>query len=59
MWNDWVFGECSESCDEGVQNNHRTMNLEQNGGNPCEGDESEIVSCNLGDCPPPPPGKYC
>jgi hypothetical protein len=53
--------ERAETCGEGVQNNHRNMFYEQFGGIPCEGEESEVVACNLVACPVCPPAKspYC
>ena len=55
VWSEWTMGECSETCDEGTQTNQRTMALEQFGGVPCEGEESEVVPCKLEPCP----GKSC
>ena len=50
-WSEWMQGPCSVSCGEGSQVNTREMFPEMFGGNPCEGDAEETVTCTLDDCP--------
>jgi len=56
-WSEWTQGPCSVSCGEGSQVNTREMFPEMFGGNPCEGDAAETVTCTLDDCPVCPPEK--
>ena len=50
-----VFGEwisCSKTCGGGEKSRTRSVKtIEQNGGNPCNGEATEIQSCNTDSCP--------
>ena len=51
-WGDWVVGECSESCGDGVQVMTRTTKVEaQFDGLPCEGELSIEEPCFIKECP--------
>merc|ERR1711981_622977 len=39
-WNEWVSGDCSVTCGDGVLTKTRTFEEEQFGGQPCEGESS-------------------
>ena len=50
-----VYSSCSASCGPGYQTRTRNITREpQHGGQPC-GRLQEVIDCNYGDCPPPPP----
>ena len=52
VWNDWVIGDCSVTCGEGVRTNTRTQKeAAQFGGNECEGLASSTERCYDQDCP--------
>lgn len=51
-WSDWT--ECSLSCGGGSQEKNRTCFGPYFGGLQCEGNETEVQSCNDQPCP----GKY-
>ena len=52
VWNDWVIGDCSVTCGEGVRTNTRTQKeAAQFGGDECEGLASSTESCYDQDCP--------
>ena len=55
-WDDFGdWGSCSTSCGGGTQSRTRSIKKqEENGGNPCIGDEIENQSCNTDSCP----GQY-
>jgi len=49
-WSDW--GECSKSCEGGVQERRRSIKtLAQNGGSPCDADLQELQTCGTEKCP--------
>ena len=50
-WSEWTHGPCSVSCGAGEQVNTRQIFPEMFGGNPCEGEATEVVTCTLDDCP--------
>ena len=51
-WNDWVIGDCSVTCGEGIRTNTRTQKeAAQFGGDGCEGLTSSTESCYDQDCP--------
>ena len=50
-WNEWVLGECSTTCGDGIQVNNRTKLQEELHGGVCEGVGTETVKCNLMVCP--------
>lgn len=51
-WNDWVIGECSQTCGGGVRTNTRTEKVSANhGGKACPGVSSLEESCNVNECP--------
>ena len=51
-WNDWVIGECTESCGGGTRTKMRTENVSAAyGGEPCDGAASIEESCNIQKCP--------
>ena len=51
-WNDWVIGECSESCGGGTRTNARTEKTPaEHGGEECKGPASIDESCNVQECP--------
>ena len=50
-WNEWVIGECSEECGDGIQTMTRTIKAkEQFGGKPCEGEKSIEETCFIKEC---------
>ena len=52
QWAQWQIGECSETCGDGVRENHRVKLTEALfGGAPCEGKAKATESCNNGICP--------
>ena len=52
QWADWKIGDCSETCGDGVRENHRVKLTEALfGGAPCEGKSKATESCNNGICP--------
>ena len=51
-WNDWIIGDCSQSCGGGNRTNIRTEKVAaEHGSDECEGDESVQESCNVQECP--------
>ena len=51
-WNDWVIGECSETCGGGSRTNTRTQKTAAEfGGDECDGPTSSTESCNVEECP--------
>ena len=50
-WNDWVHGQCSETCGFGAQINTRTKKVEEQHGGICTGQSTEIKECKLKECP--------
>ena len=52
QWAEWQIGDCSETCGDGVRENHRVKLTEALfGGAPCEGKPKATESCNNGICP--------
>ena len=52
QWAAWRIGDCSETCGDGVRENHRVKLTEALfGGAPCEGKAKATESCNNGICP--------
>ena len=52
QWAQWQIGDCSETCGDGVRENHRVKLTEALfGGAPCEGKSKAAESCNNGICP--------
>ena len=52
QWAEWQIGDCSETCGDGVRENHRVKVTEALfGGGPCEGKAKATESCNNGICP--------
>ena len=50
-WSEWTeFTQCSETCIGGIKKRTRTCLPPTNGGEPCAGEDIEIVDC-------PRPGK--
>ncbi len=50
-WNDWVYGECSDSCGTGTRNNTRKKSVTEAYGGTCTGQPTEIEECNKNPCP--------
>ena len=51
-WAKWQIGDCSETCGDGVRENHRVKLTEALfGGAPCDGKAKATESCNNGICP--------
>ena len=51
QWGNWIHGECSKTCGGGVQTNHREKITEELfGGDPCQGEETEEMECNVQEC---------
>ena len=51
IWDDWVIGECSQTCGTGTRKNTRVkLTVEQNGGS-CTGQDCETEECNTQPCP--------
>ena len=46
-----VWGECSTTCAEGVQNRTRECFGMEHGGTACEGEPSQTRECNERECP--------
>ena len=52
-WGEWVAGECSSTCGEGLRTDTRAQVVSaKNGGIECEGEASVTEICHAGDCPP-------
>ena len=52
-WGQWVTGECSATCGEGIQTSTRTiLRPAQYGGKACEGETSMEETCSNEECPP-------
>ena len=52
VWGDWVLGQCSTHCGGGIQIDSRVpLQPALFGGNPCQGDETRPVECNMDPCP--------
>ena len=53
-WGEWVVGECSTTCGEGMRTDVREQVVSaKNGGIECEGEASITEICHAGvDCPP-------
>ena len=50
-WNDWIVGECTDSCGGGTRTNTRTTNTSAaHGGNDCAGNSSITEKCNTQNC---------
>ena len=51
-WGEWVVGECSEECGNGVQTMTRTIKIQaQFDGKECVGESSIEESCFVKECP--------
>ena len=51
-WDDWIIGECTESCGGGTRTKHRTEKVSKAyGGAKCEGPDSIEETCNDLACP--------
>ena len=52
-WGEWVVGECSATCGEGLRTDVREQVVSaKNGGIECAGEASITERCHAGDCPP-------
>ena len=51
-WDEWLVGECSTSCGEGIRSNSRVKLVEEEFGGFCDGSASITEPCYPGDCPP-------
>jgi len=51
VWNDWVTGECSDTCGSGTRKNTRTKLVTEENGGTCTGPPTEIEECNTNPCP--------
>ena len=50
-WSAWEA--CPVSCNGGIQARFRNITImEQNAGNPCDGHDTELQTCNSFACPP-------
>ena len=50
-WDEWVLGECSAECGVGTRNNTRVKLVEEANGGTCDGQATEVVECQAGECP--------
>ena len=51
QWNDWIIGDCSQSCGEGVRTNTRTEKYAvENGDKKCDEPTSIEENCNMEEC---------
>ncbi|CAG2214168.1 HMCN [Mytilus edulis] len=53
-WGTWsIFGPCSVTCGEGVQERTRSCNdpAPSLNGKPCDGEDTNSISCNRAECP--------
>jgi hypothetical protein len=51
QWGDWILEECSVSCGGGQQTNNREkLTIELFGGEPCQGEATEVKECNVDEC---------
>ena len=51
QWNDWIIGDCSQSCGEGVRTNIRTEKYAvENGDRKCDQPTSIEENCNMKEC---------
>ena len=57
VWTEWgTWGSCSQTCGGATQlRSRRVMTHEENGGDSCTGDSSELQVCGTENCPQ---GKY-
>ena len=52
VWNEWVTGECSKTCGQGIQTDTRNkLQPELNGGIPCQGEVTQTSECFIKECP--------
>ncbi|XP_069128273.1 SCO-spondin-like isoform X2 [Argopecten irradians] len=52
LFNEWMeWGECSETCGDGLRLRERTCDGPYNGGQNCTGDWSDVGPCNTRPCP--------
>ena len=53
MWSDWEeWSECTSSCNDGERlSKRRKLQLAQNNGTECQGDNTRTKTCNEGPCP--------
>jgi len=53
-WGEWVVGECSSTCGDGVRVDTREKTIDaRHGGEECTGEASITEHCHAGECPPP------
>ena len=50
-WDDWVTGECSQTCGTGTRTNTRKKLIIEEHGGTCTGQSTEIEACNPQECP--------
>ena len=50
-WNDWLTGECSQTCGGGLRINTRTKKTEESNGGVCEGEATMQEECSTHNCP--------
>ena len=51
IWDSWgVWGECSESCGDGIKTKTRSKTVSQAYGGTCNGTNKIEEICNEGDC---------
>ena len=50
-WDQWLVGECSETCGTGTRTNTRTKLVVEEHGGTCTGEPYEIEECNTQECP--------
>ena len=50
-WNDWVLGDCSQSCGGGTRTDTRTKNVTEEHGGECDQIAEMEESCNVQECP--------
>jgi len=53
VWDEWLVGECSTSCGDGIRSNTRVKLVEEEFGGFCDESASITEPCYPGDCPPP------
>ena len=50
-WDDWIIGECSQTCGTGTRVNTRTKKVLEEYGGTCSGQASKTEECNTNPCP--------
>ena len=50
-WDEWSYGECSQTCGTGTRTNTREKKIIEDNGGTCTGQPTETEECNTNPCP--------